>query len=244
MPITDPAEALGSGQPRRPVVRGMLRYLRSPRPVEPHDDSPRWRTSLKLLGLDFVLLVPLLGLSALAAWGIDGEAFTADEGLSHAELFLLGVIVAPLIEEAGFRLFLAPMRTGYLVVAGFATAVFFLDDTLDIGELMLIPGIGLIAMAIVASRSAENHRRVSAAWESRFGWAFYGSAVAFGLIHIFNYGFGPVGVDEVLLAPLLIAPQMGGALVLGYVRVRLGFWNAVANHAAFNAVMTIPDLYG
>jgi hypothetical protein len=37
---------------------------------------------------------------------------------------------------------------------------------------------------------------------------------------------------------------MVGGLVLGYVRVRLGFWYAVANHAAFNAVLWVLDTVG
>lgn len=233
----------GEGEPKRPVLRGFRRYLGAPRPSEQHDATPRWWAALKLLGLDFLLLVPLIGLAALAEWGIDGEAYTADEGLSFAEIVLLGVVVAPLLEETGFRLFLAPLRAGYLIVTGLGAALFFLDDRLDISELMLIPGAAIVVLGVASTRSPESHERAAGWWDRRFPWVFYGSAVAFGLVHVFNYDYGQVGVDEVLLTPLLVSPQMVGALVLGYVRVRLGFWYGVANHAAFNAVLTVPELF-
>jgi membrane protease YdiL (CAAX protease family) len=239
-------EPATEGQPggRRTVVRGLLRFLRSPRPTEPHDAGAKWWASLKLLGIDFALLVPATGLAALAEWGIDGEAYTADEGLSPAEIVFLGVVFAPLLEELVFRLFLAPLRPGYLIIAGLGTAVFFVDDRLDVSELMLIAGAALIAMAVAAARSPEARDRLSRSWDRRFAWVFYGSAMAFGLVHVFNYDYGPIGADEVLLSPLLVAPQMVGATVLGYVRIRLGYWFAVANHAIFNAVLTVPGLLG
>lgn len=240
-PSPDPSPHPAPPRERRPIVRSLLSYVRHPRSVEPHDGSPRWVASLKLLGLDFLLLIPLSGVAALGEAGVSGESYTADDGVSAIGLLLIGVVFAPLLEETTFRLALTRFAPGLVAASGVLMVLTVLDVPLGLGIALAVPSVGLVVLAVVAGRSDRMGAAVSSWWDRRFAFVFFGSAAIFGLIHIANYDFASPGALDVALAPLLIAPQMVGGVILGYVRVRLGFWYAVANHAAFNAVLWVLD---
>ena len=242
---TDPPQTDAALLEPRPIVRSFVRYLRHPRLHEPHDRSRRWIASLKLLGLDFLLLVPLSLLAALGEAANDNEAFTADEGLSAAAILALSVVVAPLLEESTFRLILTRFIPKLAIGVGVLMWFTLLVPPITLIQLALLaPGAALVVVGIVTSQSATTEARVGASWQRHFGWVFYGSALLFGAIHLYNYDLGSPDAFELAAAPLLIAPQIVGGLVLGYVRVRLGFWYAVANHAAFNGILWVLDVVG
>jgi membrane protease YdiL (CAAX protease family) len=67
-----------------------------------------------------------------------------------------------------------------------------------------------------------------------FKIAFYVFALAFGYIHLFNY---QIDTQILLFSPLLVLPQIILGLVIGYVRIRLGFLWAVALHAFYNGIL-------
>lgn len=67
-----------------------------------------------------------------------------------------------------------------------------------------------------------------------FRTAFYGFALAFGYVHLLNY---QVDSQILLYSPLLVAPQISLGLIIGYIRVRLGFFWAIAMHAAYNGIL-------
>ncbi len=226
---------------RRPILRSLLAYLRRPRVVEPHDTSPKWWAALKLLGIDFALLIPFGAIAYAASKGIDSETFIADEGLTTTEIVIFGVIMAPLIEESAFRLWINALRPAFLITGGILMLLFAFDGTVDLSLLMLVPVAALLTIGIASNRQ-KGHQQIEPVWNTHFGWVFYGSAVAFGMVHLFNYDLGVTDAADLTLAPLLIAPQMAGGLVLAYARVRLGFWYAVTNHALYNGILTIPEI--
>ncbi|ABW25758.1 hypothetical protein AM1_0712 [Acaryochloris marina MBIC11017] len=69
---------------------------------------------------------------------------------------------------------------------------------------------------------------------------FYGLALAFGLIHVSN--FTSLGVQALLLAPLLVLPQIVIGVFLGFIRLQYGFWWAVLTHGFHNACAITPLL--
>lgn len=73
-----------------------------------------------------------------------------------------------------------------------------------------------------------------------FKYAFYISAILFGVIHISNFEFNP---QVLLLAPLLVAPQIVIGVFLGYIRVKLGLLWSILLHAAYNTVLFLPMLF-
>jgi len=76
-------------------------------------------------------------------------------------------------------------------------------------------------------------------YKSAFRWIFYGFALAFGYIHIFNY---ELNTTILLLSPILVAPQIILGFFLGYIRVRFGLLYAILFHAVYNAILTVPSV--
>jgi len=76
--------------------------------------------------------------------------------------------------------------------------------------------------------------------ESRhFPVTFYISVLAFGMVHLGNF---PNLFEVVILAPLLISPQLCLGAFLGFIRVRFGLAWAVVFHAAYNSILLGPLL--
>lgn len=233
----------GGPPARRPVVAGLVRYLRAPRSSEPHDGSSRRLTALKLLGLDLLCAIPLIGVTLAGEALIGGEGYVGDEGLLGWEIALLAVVVAPLIEEPTFRLAVTRFRPAYAIVSGALLTLVMLDPGLGPTIIFVLPALAVVALGIAGATSPGRRERIGAWWERRFAWVFYGSAIGFGMVHLTNFSFGEVGAAELVAAPLLVAPQAVGGLILGYTRVRLGMWYAIAMHAGFNTVITLPVLF-
>lgn len=232
-----------AGRPR-PVIAGLFRYVRHPRPFEPHGPGRRAVGATKLWGFDLLLAIPLVALAALGDALISGETFVADDGLSTLEIVMLGIVVAPLIEETMFRLWLAPYRPAFLIGGGTVLTLAMADPDAGLLNLLVIPGLALVGLGLAGVRSPERRDRIAPWWDRHFGIVFFASVATFGLVHLSNYDFAGVGAVTVIAAPLLVAPQLAGGMILGYGRVRLGFWYGVAMHSAFNAVLTIPELIG
>ena len=70
-----------------------------------------------------------------------------------------------------------------------------------------------------------------------FSIVFYTSAISFGVIHIFNY---EMSTKLLVIAPVLIMPQLILGLYFGYIRTRLGLRWSIFLHACYNAILIIP----
>ena len=70
-----------------------------------------------------------------------------------------------------------------------------------------------------------------------FKIVFYAFAVVFGFIHISNY---EMNTTNLLLMPLLCAPQIIAGLFLGLIRVKVGLLYSMLFHALYNGVLIIP----
>ena len=146
---------------------------------------------------------------------------------------LLGVFLAPPLEEIIFRLWLRVNRT---TLFAFAFLVLFtgvlLLPTSNWGAVLLM-GLSVSLLVISLMGYDEDIERAVA---RRFGWVFYGSTLLFALVHVTNYT--PLTTQTFLLAPLLVLPQFVGGTMLGYIRIRYGIGFSILYHAAFNAFFT------
>jgi membrane protease YdiL (CAAX protease family) len=74
--------------------------------------------------------------------------------------------------------------------------------------------------------------------ESRhFKYIYYTSILMFGFYHITNF---ELTKTTLLIAPLLVAPQLSVGVFLGYIRVRFGLLWAMALHAGYNLIFIGP----
>ncbi|MCF2874355.1 MULTISPECIES: CPBP family intramembrane glutamic endopeptidase [unclassified Tenacibaculum] len=77
--------------------------------------------------------------------------------------------------------------------------------------------------------------------EKVFKIAFYVFAVAFGLIHLSNF---PITNNVLILAPILVAPQIILGGYLGFIRVRFGLIWSILLHATYNAFFVFISFAG
>lgn len=229
--MTDPAPL--------PTARAVLRefgaFLRRPALLEPQglrQAAARrtwgWLTALLIGGLLLVLL-PVLG-AWQKAFGLPSpDAFGA---VSKAMLVPIVVLIAPVLEELLFR----GWQTGR------AAALWLLGCALAaIGVLMSVatdPARALTAAALLLALVVAaplgwwllRSRRQPLGWFAKgFPAIFYLVAVGFALAHLSNYPRAS------LLAVPLVLPQLWAALVLGFMRQRLGLIPAILAHALANS---------
>jgi DMSO/TMAO reductase YedYZ heme-binding membrane subunit len=96
----------------------------------------------------------------------------------------------------------------------------------------------VVASAVLVLLRIEPVKRLTRSiWFDHFRSVLYLSCFAFGLVHLFNYRFTSLTVATLLLAPLLVLPQIISGFILAFARMRLGLIWCIALHAAHNLVL-------
>ena len=236
-PPDDPEE-----QPERISVGEAFGYIARPRFVASR--SPVDLEGLRhLISLFFLTCVGVVFISNIV-WSVIIPALGgsmpehANEALfeNPARMVLVGIVLAPLIEELVFRSWLGARRAsvwGLPVLAAVLT-VLSLSASKTSGGMALPAGlvVGFLATAVVVRARSMAEGDVAVVRERVFPAVFWLTAVLFALIHIMNFGDG-------LSGPLLllgVLPQLVVGLVLGYVRMRFGLAPAIFFHGAYNAL--------
>lgn len=235
------------------VTQDLFAYLK--RPVFTQTRQPFGRQAclelLRLLGLGVILALIGYLLAGGMYVAIEGGPPEVSEGLKEVSqgprFFWMAVVFAPLAEEMLFRswqgkvwgiLLAMPILLclgALLVVSGQSQSMPNLSALLT----ALILGV-LVVYIRRYNRTRSEPRFHGAAAARMFPYIFWGTAIVFALIHISNYaeqGFAPHIV-------LLVVPQFIIGLILGYVRMRYGLWQAIGYHAAYNAVFVSLSLAG
>ncbi|WP_305097926.1 CPBP family glutamic-type intramembrane protease [Croceibacterium aestuarii] len=202
-------------------------------------------TAIAVLGrlfvLDLVLMAALIGLAALAeALGYKLPDHLLGELQMTPLLIALIVVGAPIAEEIVFRGWLSG-RPGHV----FAVLLLLGGATLFMA--LSARGNGVAALAafgaalLLAALAIWWKRRSDAmSWfQHHFRWFYWGSALAFGSVHLTNFTDG----NALILLPLTL-PQLLLGLILGYVRTRFGLWSSMLMHAAHNTLFISLVLLG
>ena len=72
-------------------------------------------------------------------------------------------------------------------------------------------------------------------WSDHFKSVLYFSCIAFGLVHVSN--FTSITVANLLLAPLLVLPQVISGFIFAFARMRLGMIWCILLHTMHNALL-------
>ncbi|KAI9130871.1 type II CAAX prenyl endopeptidase Rce1 family protein [Acaryochloris sp. CCMEE 5410] len=225
-----------------------LNFLRHPRyTVNVATDHRGIVDVLRLYALALVMVLPLGVLSSRLAENLESSNKVLEfaQTVSFWQIILFAVILAPLWEEAVFRLPLRytpinlalPFGLGMMLIVSFLTSAGILPPVAGMPSLT-----GMVVLAVVLwlwLRQLDS-QPIHAFYEKWIGWLFYGLALAFGLIHVSN--FTSLGVQALLLAPLLVLPQTVIGVFLGFIRLKYGFWWAVLTHGFHNACAITPLL--
>lgn len=170
--------------------------------------SFKLKTLLSLLLLNVALsFVWILVMNVLDIQGLENMNSRL-LNLPYWSLILVGVVVAPFIEELIFRF---PMKYSRNYLLQFI--------------------IALVALFAPAESKNALYAQVRSYWRRYFWVFFYLLSTFFAFVHIYNY------VDAkqlLLLSPLLTLMQFITGLIIGYIRVRFGFLWGWYYHAFFN----------
>lgn len=177
------------------------------------------------LGLMIFAVGPVADTLAGLAGASPEELRWQDTERRSIGIAISAVLLAPLIEETAFRLWLVP-GVARLMLASAALVLLAAARALD--------GRSLVLAMLLAPIAASY---VSPAWLDRvmrqtFRLVLYGSTTAFAMLHLANFEDARSWL-HVLPAVL---PQFTVGLVLAYLRLRLGFWHGVLAHGAYNAL--------
>ncbi len=226
------------------IIRDFTAFLRAPQ-----HESDRFFSAQEtiyflfcLLILDFLLLIPAaIPVSILSELDLVGEHRVEEMLNAPLLLLFLGVVLAPIMEEIIFRLYLRfDLRTLFISLLGlclFFGSMYSMTGMFIVFLLILSFTLGLFFFALLNPRFDVIMRHF---WDSHFPWIYFGSAILFGMAHLSNF-YMPSG-QLWLLSPFLVLPQAVLGLILGYIRIKRGIWAAILFHALHNGFLIVPTL--
>ncbi len=155
------------------------------------------------------------------------------------------IFLFPAIEELTFRL---PLRYTAinLNISVFLFALFAIRSLLfRFGSFGLTTFTerwlwsALLAMMVASAvfvllRTEPVKRLTSKIWSDHFKSVVYFSCIAFGLAHVNN--FTSITVANLMLAPLLVLPQVISGFIFAFARMRLGMISCIVLHSVHNAL--------
>jgi hypothetical protein len=181
-------------------------------------------TVVATLGLMIFAVGPVADQLAGLAGATDDELRWEDTERRSVGVAVSAVVLAPLLEETAFRLWLVP-SVARLMLASVPLALLLGGAAFGWRGLLLCMLLAPIALSYVPPGWLDRVMR------EKFRLVLYGSTAAFAVLHLAN--FENAGSWLVVLPAVL--PQFTVGLVLAYLRLRLGFWHGVLAHGAYNA---------
>ncbi len=228
-------------------VRECVNFARKPSYALPHTFSSLEGAKVLAFALLFDYLLMFCSLILIGA--VVGKDLVQEnhqmqemiESYSPILIFAFVALLAPLLEETIFRLFLR-FHTLNLLFSLLFAAFFFVPRAsgwvfwLALGVFLFV-FLGLLMLYLNAKDAVKD---LEIFWERNFSTLYYLSVFSFGLIHILNYSL-PFW-KALVLAPVLVLPQILLGFILGYLRMRYHFGFALALHAIHNGILIIPTL--
>ena len=110
-------------------------------------------------------------------------------------------------------------------------------------EVLYGPFYSFISILLIAPLVEElifRYFLISVIDSKKFLFYFYFSSFLFAVIHSTNY---EITSANVIFTPLIFMSPFIGGLVLGYFRVKFGFWFAVLLHSSYNLLIWIWDFF-
>jgi hypothetical protein len=164
-------------------------------------------------------------------------------------LFFLGVILAPLLEEAAFRMGLkfSPFRLSFslalLSYFFYPSILSFIGINLTKELTTFIPLILLIVIGLFFGfifRILNENQSIERFYKKYFFIIFYSLVVIFAIVHIMNYSnFNQIW----FLTPLIVAPQFLGGITMGFIRINFGLQWSIIQHMLWNGFLFSPSIF-
>ena len=248
---------------RQNLLTEIIQYLKSPIYRAKIEPKPFFRSIFEILRIN-LLAVLVSFLTGLIIIYISTKTSVLDqhavgEFIQNESLiatFIFACIVAPLLEETAFRLWL--INKPFQVTAGLTAFLFYYISSFVPGKIFesifsKVPSdnpliaLGIFAGGLIFTTSVLYiivkkdyiQSLLNNIYANHYEYLFYGSAFLFGLLHITNY---QISWLVILLAPVIVLPQISGGIFLSYIRVTYGFWRGVFGHFLYNLLLLTPSL--
>ena len=198
---------------------------------------------LKLLGIGFLgSVIAWQIFSALSeAAGYESILESELEQWSLSEQLVLIVLIAPLIEETIYRLPLQRRFRPGLVALSLAIGALFFAGASSVAFWVILALAAAIGLTVFNSNIYE---RVQQKWSTNPRIPIWFATFIFGLIHVVNFDV-EWSIFAVLVAPLVVSPQIWLGLMFTIARVRYGWWAGLVLHATHNGLIwSISSLAG
>jgi len=208
------------------IFNDFLAFLNNPTKAETYTQMPS-KSFLTLLFLTLALVIPFSFL--LSFLGVDQFESVLDEILKKNKwlLVLLGVFLAPLMEEPIFRLHLNLKKSS--IWWSLVLSVLVINEQWYLGVAFMIY---LIYLLISVSQNEPPNLK----------FVVYASAIFFGIVHLGNYSNFDIA-SQFYWIPFLVGAQFFIGLILSYIRLTHGIWYSIIFHGVYNAVLIIPAVY-
>ena len=148
--------------------------------------------------------------------------------------FFIVTILAPILEELTFRLWLRVNKINVSIsLAVFIALILKITGVLDVQlwiRVFLILPIGIFLYYILS----ELHLSIL---KKRFKVFVYFNFVSFGILHAFNYNF--INFTDYFFIPHLIFTQIALGIYLSYSRLKYGFIYALLIHVFHNSFLQL-----
>ena len=162
-------------------------------------------------------------------------------GLPLWHLVLIVVLVGPITEELIFRTWIAGTARWLILFSGLIAWIGGSQLLRQLGpeassQSATIALIAIISVAVLVGLTRFWKSPVPGWYVRIFPLVFWGQALLFGFVHVFNYA----GDNQAAVLPFVL-PQLVGGLIWGYARIRYGWWANIVMHMAYN-LMAISGL--
>lgn len=146
-------------------------------------------------------------------------------------LFAVAVI-APLLEEACFRLFLTSSKQIFTIGLAACTLIIFNYIT----NLTIYGIVAGLMMVIILITLFTPQKTIQALLQKHFRFLVWFSTICFALVHLFNYeNITPYWY----LIPLIVSTQFVSGTFYSFIRLKFGFYSGILMHSVFNTVVII-----
>lgn len=229
------------------TARDLLGFVRSPTitaATTGRDEKSADVAWLFLLNCLIVLVIAMILFPLMMAFGVEMSGnMAALFNRPVWQIMLIVVIAGPIMEELMFRSWISGtprLLAVFLGLMAWIVGSFFLDKLglRSSGQTAAIVLIILISIAVLAALILFWKSSVPDWYVRIFPFVFWGQALLFGFVHVFNYA----GDNPAALLPFIL-PQLVGGLIWGYARIRYGWWSNIVMHMGYNLIATSGLVY-
>ena len=231
----------------RSTALDLIAFLRAPVPALPANGEERRAADVAWLLLLNALVVAAIVAVLFPIMTLFGVEMSGDMAALFNrplwQIILLVVIVGPITEELIFRAWIVGTGRWLVIFAGLlawlgGSYLLQQPELAELGENAPLILIAILSLAVIIGLIRFWKSPVPRCYVRIFPLVFWGQALVFGFVHVFNYA----GDNPAAALPFVL-PQLVGGLIWGYARIRYGWWANIIMHMVYNLLATSGLIY-